>query len=360
MARTDIARASNWRRLARLAALICAVGLAACAPLEDAFQAARQTVADRGIGGTGISDNDGGIGGTGIIGTITAFGSVIVNGLEVEFDNTTPLSYDATPGTSDGLSIGQVVAIEAATVASQLVAQSIAVQFAVSGPISSLSSAERTLTVLGQTIALGPNALIDSNSLQASDFAVGRWVTVSGLRRPDGRIVASLVERRAAEGIASLRGTVGTRTSAGFRVGDQTVVVADGAALPEPGRSVFFAGRLTQSGLVADNIEVAPIVPFDGRMSRLSLEGYLGVSRDQLVVNGFVITLDAAAASRLDETPALTAGSRIKIDARFSGDGTLKVEEIVRVEPGPADTGNGASSNPAGETPERESSLMRR
>ena len=38
---------------------------------------------DYGIGGTGISDDDYGIGGTGIIGTISGFGSIIVNGIHI-------------------------------------------------------------------------------------------------------------------------------------------------------------------------------------------------------------------------------------------------------------------------------------
>ncbi len=349
MIRTDIASTPKWRRLSHLAVLICAAVLAACAPLEDAFRAARQTVADRGIGGTGISDDDRGIGGTGIIGTITAFGSVIVNGLEVAFNATTPLSYDATPGTADSLSVGQVVAIEAETVSGQLVAQSIAVQSAVAGPIASLSPGESSLVVLGQTVALGPNVLIDGDPLQMSDLAVGQWLTVSGLRRPDGRIIASLVERRPAEGIASLRGSVTARTSAGFMIGGQTVVVANGDNSPELGRSVFVAGRLVQTGLLAETIEVRPSVPFDGRMTRLSLEGYVSASRDGLVVDGVVITLDADAAT-------LTAGSRVTIDAHFGASGRLEVEEIHRVEPASGDAGGDASGVP----PDRGPSNMRR
>jgi hypothetical protein len=39
-----------------------------------------------GIGGTGISNWQGGIGGTGIVGTITGFGSIIVNGIHIEYE----------------------------------------------------------------------------------------------------------------------------------------------------------------------------------------------------------------------------------------------------------------------------------
>jgi hypothetical protein len=47
--------------------------------------------ANGGVGGTGLQA--GGVGGTGIVGTITGFGSVCVNGLEVEYDHSTPVRW---------------------------------------------------------------------------------------------------------------------------------------------------------------------------------------------------------------------------------------------------------------------------
>ena len=352
MTRTDIARSPVWHRISCLVALICTVGLAACAPIANTSRGGGQTVADRGIGGTGLSGDDSGIGGTGIIGTITGFGSIIVNGLEVEFDDATPLFNDATPGTTAGLSVGQVVAIEAETVSGQLVAQSIIVQSAVSGPISSLSPNESSFTVLGQRIALGPNALIDGNPIRIQDLTVGQWLTIGGLRRPDGRIVASYIERRPAGRTASIRGTVAARTSTGFTIGGLAIVVADGLSVPEPGGSVFTSGRLVQSGLLAARIDVSPRLPFDGRMTRLSLEGFVDTSRQQLVGNGFAIALDAAL--------PLTTGSRVAIDAHFGVDGGLEVEEIFRIDPAATDVDNNAPSSVPGELREREPSLMRR
>ena len=196
------------RNLARIAAMTCTVGLTACSPLENMLGAKGQSVADKRIGGTGISGDESGIGGTGIIGTITAFGSIIVNGLEVEFDSSTPLSFDNAPGTTSSLKVGQVVAVEAATESNQLIAQSIAVQSAVSGPISNLSSAENTLTVLGQSITLDEGVLTDGSPAQKfQQLVVGQWVTVSGLRKSDGIIAASLVEPRPVGGLVSIRGT---------------------------------------------------------------------------------------------------------------------------------------------------------
>ena len=49
-----------------------------------------------GLGGTGISE--GGIGGTGIVGVITGFASICVNGVEVQFDASTPVMDNGQRG----------------------------------------------------------------------------------------------------------------------------------------------------------------------------------------------------------------------------------------------------------------------
>src|SRR5580698_2173075 len=82
----------------------------ACLPLSDT------PAADRGIGGTGAPSNgpamaDRGIGGTGIVGTITGFGSVFVNGLEVAYAPGTPMTVDGVAEPDAALRVGQLEAI---------------------------------------------------------------------------------------------------------------------------------------------------------------------------------------------------------------------------------------------------------
>src|SRR2546422_4023925 len=66
---------------------------------ESAGNAGQDVVAGRpGIGGTGIGkDGSGGIGGTGIVGVITGFASICVNGVEVHYDASPPVSADGRP-----------------------------------------------------------------------------------------------------------------------------------------------------------------------------------------------------------------------------------------------------------------------
>ena len=80
--------------------------------------------ADEGVGGTGIALNsnqttaegDEGVGGTGIFGVISAFGSIVVNGVHIDYEPATSVSVDGESGSSEDFAIGQTVAVEATPV----------------------------------------------------------------------------------------------------------------------------------------------------------------------------------------------------------------------------------------------------
>ena len=143
-----------------------------------------------GLGGTGIktaqlAPRGDGIGGTGVLGTISGFGSIIVNGLELEFNTSTSIATDGRPTSLQDLRIGQVVQGVARERDGKLTLDSVDIQHTVSGPITQIDHATQTMTVLGQRIKLnlgGDRAAISAfKTLQAGDA-----VSVSGLRLSDG------------------------------------------------------------------------------------------------------------------------------------------------------------------------------
>ncbi|MBM1172227.1 hypothetical protein JQC81_14840 [Microvirga arabica] len=146
---------------------------------------------DRGIGGTGVvsddPDGDRGIGGTGMMGRIRGFGSIIVNGRHVNYAPDVPVRIDGQTRAVSDLKIGQVVRVVAENRNGVLATRQIDVTSEVVGPIE--ATGRKTLTVLGQTVAT--QALGTPGHWQRGDR-----VAVFGLRRPDGTIVASLIERR--------------------------------------------------------------------------------------------------------------------------------------------------------------------
>ena len=140
---------------------------------------------DDGIGGTGHtgSGEDDGIGGSGLFGTVTGFGSICLNGRRIQYDAEVSVFFDGESATSDDLEIGQVVKV----VARDEKALVIDIVFAVVGPVAEVNTA--SFTVMGQVVEPAKGSIVDWDSLVA-----GHRVAVSGLRRPDGTIVASRVD----------------------------------------------------------------------------------------------------------------------------------------------------------------------
>jgi hypothetical protein len=160
--------------------------------------------ADGGIGGTGITA-DGGIGGTGlradtdlsVIGVVTGFGSICVNGVEVHYDASTPVTHDGEPSSARALAIGHVVALRAFGNSAEARARAIDVRSAAVGRVTAIERASNSLNVLGQTVrveswtTVGPGLAGPT----LADVGLGEPLRVSGLRRADGTIIATRIER---------------------------------------------------------------------------------------------------------------------------------------------------------------------
>jgi len=174
--------------IARTAACCLAALALLLVPLETARS---QNPQDRGIGGTGVvpadPDSDRGIGGTGVMGTIRGFGSIIVNGMHVTYAPEVPVRIDGQPRTVSDLKIGQVVRVVAESRNGVLTTGQIDVTSEVVGPVEAIDGT--MLRVLGQTVSIEKLG-------KADQWQNGERVAVFGLRRPDGTIVASLIERR--------------------------------------------------------------------------------------------------------------------------------------------------------------------
>jgi hypothetical protein len=233
---------------------------------------------ERGIGGTGapasgpeISDR--GIGGTGIVGVITGFGSVIVNGLEIAYAPSTPLTVDGESDTGAALRVGQLAAIVASD-DHGLHAVSIAVQHEVSGPVTSVSTEGgpngRMLIVAGQRVAIG-------NGTEGLWTArPGDWVAVSGLRQPDGVIAASRIDQRM-PGPVLVRGPA-TPSAGGWRIGDLSVR-PPGSTSFAPGQSITARGSIMNGILSAtttgpDVLSSDPAAFFGSHVRRMVIESY--------------------------------------------------------------------------------------
>jgi hypothetical protein len=245
----------------------------ACVPL------AATPASDRGIGGTGgpasgpeISDR--GIGGTGIVGVITGFGSVIINGLEIAYDPSTPLTVDGVSETGAALRVGQLAALVASD-NHGLHAVNISVRHEVSGPVTAVSADGdphgRMLTVAGQQVAIG----------QGTDglwtVRPGDWIAVSGLRQPDGVIAASRIDRRM-PGPVLVRGPA-MPGPGGWQIGELPIRPPQGTSVA-PGESITARGTIANGTLSVataspDVLGSNPAAYFGSHVRRMVIETYV-------------------------------------------------------------------------------------
>lgn len=295
--------------------------------------------ADRGIGGTGIGIADRGIGGTGIVGTVTAFGSIWINGLRVELPPSAQLRIEGQPASVDDVRIGQVIAVTAAAGGpTGLSARALDVRYAVAGPVERVAGG--VAVVLGQTIetesALGRDAL-----------SPGAWVAVSGLRRADGVIVAGRIDSWAANRGWLLRGRLEAVTGATIRVAG-TVVSRAGltkadldAVLASDARNLRIAGRVPGQ---ATSVSADPINPFGAGVGALSIETFTDASGG--LAGGVADDVIGASGS-------LAANSRVVIDSLVDRGGGVGASRAFGA------PGLGATAAPGGDPAARAAGLAR-
>ncbi len=246
-------------------------------------------VADRGIGGTGISARtrtaDRGIGGTGIVGVVTGFASICVDGIEVRLGKNLSVSINGAAATAKQLKAGELVVIEASgqETADHTIdqARTIAVRYEVSGPIEAVDTAAGAMMVAGQRVVVQPTTWV------AGRFATGDWTTVSGLRQPDGTVMASRLDRGRA-GLLFVRGQIirdGDTTRIGGLVlhGPVVAIVKTGAFVAIGGK---YADRTAEvTSIDADPLSEDPARYFGSSTRQVILQAYVRVHRGMVWLN---------------------------------------------------------------------------
>ncbi len=127
-------------------------------------------LASGGIGGTGVRTN----------GPVAKKGSVVVNGVKYETDNSL-IWINGLAGTDADLKVGQLLDIDGSVDAggSTGIALSISVEDTIRGPVTAVDEDANTITIAGQTIDAGRVTVFDrSMSDELEDIRVGDFLTV--------------------------------------------------------------------------------------------------------------------------------------------------------------------------------------
>jgi hypothetical protein len=247
-----------------------------------------------GCGGGGDSQAGGGIGGTGLyassVGTVTEFGSVVVNGVTYGTRNARVIVENDLLGTGDeaviqNLAVGMVVQVEGwLNDDGSGRAEQVFFSADLQGPIESittLDSRTKRIVVLGQPVVIDDRTLFRNTALSA--IAEGMVLEVSGYADEDGVILATFVGKIADSlppgGPVKIKGEVqdldtGAKT---FRIGSLTVDYAGATRFPpgtlEPGQFLEVRGQLQASNLLAaDRLDLAEDIG-SGAFETIDFEG---------------------------------------------------------------------------------------
>ncbi len=153
-------------------------------------QSGQEIAANSGFGGTGLIAEDpasgfggtgrasSGFGGTGVIGTITKFGSIWVNGIEIGYGDQTKISSDLTK--NDILKLGQQVILETLPRHDKALTKAIHIYYPLAGKITAMT--QNGLMIDGQyTVLMTNQTLLDA----AIQLKVGQFIAMSGYQTAD-------------------------------------------------------------------------------------------------------------------------------------------------------------------------------
>jgi len=284
-------------------------------------------------------------------GTVTGFGSVIVDGVRVD-DRAVAAGVEQEDGTTRNveLKIGQHVEVKHD---GTLVATSIRVRSEVEGPVDSVDLAARQLTVLNQTVtvntdpALGPVTVFTQPYTQLSDIKVGDSIEAHGLLKTDtaGKttIQATRIEKTGTPAFKRIRGHIAELSVpvVTFKLG--TLLVSYATATIVPANAALANGTEVYVSIPSNAVANNGALPAQlvrvldrktdssGRIANLGgAATRINATAKSFVVNG--VTVDASQA-RFDQSGRsfadLKEGTYVVVKGTFNADGTFKATTVV-------------------------------
>lgn len=268
-------------------------------------------ISQGGMGGTGLIPT-GGMGGTGllpvvssegsvaVLGVITGFASICVNGIEVHYDQHTPVTVNGQSGRLADLAVGHTVMLMAEPLrmnhapSNEMRATAVAAFDAVAGRIDHVDPTAQHLEIMGQRVNITETTISDPALLQA-----GRTVRVSGHRLASGEVIATRLDTADVVG-AELLGRVTHISKEGFSLNGTEVrltTASEKASLPklQIGDELHVTGEWNQHILKAQRVIHRPIAAVLDRAQRAVIEGVPDRQNAQrIAIHGHTVQLNEA------------------------------------------------------------------
>lgn len=277
---------------------------------------------------TSNTENEDGMGGTGhsrpvknptlfINGHITAFGSIDVNGIHINYNKKIPIAVNGVNRSDYKFRIGQTVEVQAYKSSNSTHALRINVIHEVIGKVTSHDIKSGAFTILGQTII--PPAT------QKSLPAIGQWLEVSGYTDNQGIIHATQLSQTKQKR-SLLTGRLYTRNNNYYlrNINIQT----DKRIKLYNGQYLILAGSYKQNRFKINNIKKTTDI------NRIR-------SIKQIIVQGFIVrlpngtyTIGNSGAKLPTQFGKTHAGKRLSFKLTREKSGQIKIDKIWQAKPG--------------------------
>jgi len=299
-------------------------------------------------GGGGASVADGGIGGSGVVasGSVTATGSIFVNGVEYRVQDAVFEREDEPPEVlneiQDRVVEGMVVEVEGTLDAGGRTGQALSVRYEdlVEGTIDGMTTTApeiKVLEILAQQVVVedGLTRFGAGLAFATIENATG-FIEVSGYRRTDGRIQALYLEDRTPVGRLEVQGTVSVIDATSFTLAGLTVDYSGTPALTsgdlvEVKGSSYAIGTAT---LTASTVELKTAGLSVDDKPKAEVEGFVTVlgadpvpAGATFLVDGQPVTYGATTLFVGGTAADLSSGAKIEAEGPLSG-GVVAAQRI--------------------------------
>lgn len=285
-------------------------------------------------------------------GTITGFGSVIVNGKRFDTSSSS-FTVDGQSGSQNDLKVGMTVTVNGSFNGTQRSASAVFQKDAVEGLVQSVATDALSLIVMGQTVLVDNTTVIDDNipGRNVLNLVAGTdHVEVNGHIRPNGVIQATFIERKLLNVTPEVRGFVtnhndGAKT---FQIGTLTVNYATALItdMPAPSGSnwngLLVETKGTTFNAVTTTLAASKVEPehhgIGNQVDEFEVEGYVTQVRGagDFFISGTRVQTTGNTAFRGGTIDEITVGTKLSAEGRWENGVLLakhvKFHESVKLE----------------------------
>ncbi len=274
------------------------------------------------------------------VGTITGFGSIIVNGIRYETGNAA-VTVDGNIGTESDLAVGQVVVVRGTLNSDGAtgVAERIDYDDIVEGPVAAIDIAASTITVLGQLIRIDDATSFAPSIVPSSldGLQIGDNVEVSGFLLADASVSATRIERSDDNDLEVI-GRIANVDATTFMINDLLVDFSAATledfpnGAPEDGQLVEAEGNMlgTAGELIATRVEFEGNLFSDDSPDQVEIEGFITrfASATDFDVEGIPVTTNGQTQYEGGSEADLGLNRKVEVEGEFDANGVLVASEI--------------------------------